>query len=160
MQGQGSSVGVEYHLTFIAKLPKVSVRAGFRASEFYSFYQSIDTDWNLWSEDSYRETVREQIHSSESTYFEPDWGMLTDENVKTAIRDWAMRTLEDGIERRMIEAIAPVPGRRAQEARRHRGRHPRHHQDQDLELQPAATPSRTRSSGTSGRTGRCRTSPR
>jgi hypothetical protein len=109
MQGQGSSVGVEYHLFFIAKLPKVSVRAGFRASEFYSFYQSIDTDWNLWSEDSYRETVREQIHSSESTYFEPDWGMLTDENVKTEIRDWAMRTLEDGIERRMIDAIAPVP---------------------------------------------------
>ncbi len=72
MQGQGSSVGIEQHMIFVAKLPKVTVRAGFRASEFYSFYQSIDTDWNLWREDSYRETIREQMISSESMYFDAD----------------------------------------------------------------------------------------
>lgn len=109
MQGQGPVIGIEYDLKAIATLPPIKVNASFRASEFYSFYQTIDTDWHLWREDSYRETIREQAISSEAMHFTADWGMVTDEKIRADIRDWAMRTLEDSIERRMIEAIAPVP---------------------------------------------------
>lgn len=109
MQGAGGSVSVVYDLWFWAALPEVKVTAGFNATKFYSFYQTIDTQWHLWSEDEYRETVREEMIASESMYFEPEWGGLIDEQIKTQIRDWAMRTLEDATERNMIEAIAPVP---------------------------------------------------
>ena len=88
---------------------QVSINAGFNASAFYSFYQTIDTDWNLWSEDSYHETVREQLVQSESMYFDANWGGVTDEKIRGPIRDWALRTVEDSIERRMIKAAAPVP---------------------------------------------------
>ena len=49
-----------------ARLPQIEIHGWFHASKFYSFYQTIDTDWNLWAEDSYQETVREQMISSES----------------------------------------------------------------------------------------------
>lgn len=109
MQGQGPSVGIEYDLTAKVQLPEIKVRASFNSVAFYSFYQEIDVEWNLWKEDSYRETIRERTINSESMKFEPEWGMLTDEDIKSEIRDWAMRTLEDAVERRMIDAIAPVP---------------------------------------------------
>ncbi len=51
MQGQGGAVAVVYDLWFWARLPKVKITASFNASTFYSFFQTIDTDWSLWSED-------------------------------------------------------------------------------------------------------------
>jgi hypothetical protein len=109
MQGQGGAVSVVYDLHFWAKLPPVTINAWFNASKFYSFYQTIDVDWHLWSEDDYRETLRETMISSESMGIEPNWGGLTDEKIKTQLRDWAFRSLEDAVERNMIQAIAPVP---------------------------------------------------
>jgi hypothetical protein len=109
MQGKGGAVSVVYDLYFWAKLPPVTIRAWFNASKFYSFYQTIDVDWHVWREDDYRETVREQMISSESMGVEPNWGGLTDEKIKSQLRDWAFRSLEDAVERNMIEAIAPVP---------------------------------------------------
>lgn len=109
MQGQGGAVSITYELWFWARLPPVNINAYFNATKFYSFYQTIDTDWNLWSEDSYRETVREQMIQSESMSINIDSGGVTDEKVIGALRDWATRTLEKAVERNMIEAIAPVP---------------------------------------------------
>lgn len=109
MQGEGGAVSVVYDLWFWAKIPPVTVNAWFNASKFYSFYQTIDVEWNLWSEDDYRETVREQMISSESMGIVYSWGGVTDEKIRGPIRDWAMRSLEDGVERNMIKAIAPVP---------------------------------------------------
>ena len=57
-----------------AKLPPVKIDAYFHASKFYSFYQTIDTDWNFWAEDSYRETIREQMIQSESMFIEAELG--------------------------------------------------------------------------------------
>jgi len=105
----GSSVAVVYDLWFWARLPKINVNGYFYASKFYSFYQTIDTDWNLWSEDSYRETIREQTISSESMALDFEWGGVTDEKVRAPIRDWATKALEDAVEREMIKAVAPVP---------------------------------------------------
>ena len=41
---------VVYDLYFWVKLPPLRAEVWFDATQFYSFYQSIDTDWNLWSE--------------------------------------------------------------------------------------------------------------
>jgi hypothetical protein len=109
MQGAGGAVSVVYDLWFWARLPPIVVDAYWNASKFYSFYQEIDVDWNLWAEDDYRETVREMMISSESEVINFDWGGVTDEKIRAPIRDWAQRSLEDAVERNMIDAIAPVP---------------------------------------------------
>jgi hypothetical protein len=109
MQGQGGAVSIVYDLWFWARLPPIRINGYFHASKFYSFYQTIDTDWNLWSEDSYRETIREQMISSESMTFDFNWGGVTDEKIRGPIRDWTTRSLEDSVERNMIAAVAPVP---------------------------------------------------
>jgi hypothetical protein len=110
MQGQGGAVSIVYDLWFWAQLPQIVIDGSFHASKFYSFYQTIDTDWNLWSEDSYHETIREQMISSESMTLDfHSWGGVTDEKIRAPIRDWATRALEQAVERNMIDAIAPVP---------------------------------------------------
>ena len=108
MQGLGGVVGVRYDLWFWARLPAMKVSATFHASKFYSFYQTIDTDWNLWSEDSYRETIREQTHSTEWEFIDVDPGGITDQKIIGQVRDWATKALEDAVQRNMIAAIAPV----------------------------------------------------
>ena len=108
MQGQGGSVSVVYDLTFWAKLPPVKIDAYFFASKFYSFFQEIDIDWHLWREDDYQETIREQMISSESQHIEFEWGGVTDEKIREPIREWATQSLDDAVERNMIEAIEPV----------------------------------------------------
>lgn len=108
MQGSGGAVSVVYDMWYWAKLPPVKIRAYWNASKFYSFYQTIDTDWNLWAEDSYRETVREQMIQSESMSLDFEWGGVTDPKVQAELRDWAARSLEDAVERNMIAAIAPL----------------------------------------------------
>lgn len=108
MQGFGGTVSVVYELWFWAKLPPAKVNAYWNATKFYSFYQTIDTDWNLWAEDSYRETVRETMIQSESMSVTVDAGGITDAKVVGELRDWATRSLEKAVERNMIEAIAPM----------------------------------------------------
>lgn len=108
LQGKGGVVSVNYDLFTFAKLPPVKVVGNFFAEKFYSFYQQIDVEWHLWAEDSYQETIREQSRDSSSYTLDFDWGGVTDEKVKSQIRDWATRTMEDNIEKKMIEAIAPV----------------------------------------------------
>jgi hypothetical protein len=105
----GSAVAVVYDLWFWASLPEITVDGYFYASSFYSFYQTIDTDWNFWSEDSYRETIREQLIQSEAMDLDFQWGMVSDEKIRAPIRDWATKALEDAVERKMIKAVAPVP---------------------------------------------------
>jgi hypothetical protein len=109
MQGSGGAVSVVYDLWFWARLPEVDITASFNASTFYSFYQTIDTEWNFWSEDEYRETIREQMIQSESMVLNFDFGGVTDPKVQAQLRDWATRALEDAAERKMIQAVAPVP---------------------------------------------------
>jgi hypothetical protein len=111
MQGQGGAVSVVYDLHFHAELPPINIIAKFRAREFYSFFQTVntDTDWPRWKENEHRETIREKLISSESMSLDFDWGGVTDEEIRQPIREWASRTLEDSVERKMIAAIVPVP---------------------------------------------------
>jgi hypothetical protein len=108
MQGQGGAVSIRYDLWFWARLPAMTVTATFVATKFYSFYQTIDTDWNMWSDDSYRETVRETTHSSEWELINVDPGGITDQKIISQVTDWATKALEDAVQRNMIAAVAPV----------------------------------------------------
>jgi len=108
LQGKGGVVSVNYDLFTYTKLPPIKVNGRFFSEKFYSFFQDIDVEWNFWAEDSYQETIREQSRDSSSYTLNFDWGGMTDEKVKNQIRDWATRTMEDNIEKKMIEAIAPV----------------------------------------------------
>ena len=134
MQGSGGAVSVVYDLWFWARLPAVEITANFNASKFYSFYQTIDTEWNFWGEDDYRETVREQMIQSESMRIDINWGGVTDEKVRGSA------TRLGDADARGCGRAEDDPGRRAgarrpaQGAGRHRGRDPRHQQHADLEL--------------------------
>lgn len=110
----GSSVAVVYDLWFWARLPKVTVDGYFHAEAFYTFYQEVDTDWSIWGEDSYQETIEEELEQSEAMELKFNWGGLdaqkdSDKKIMDSIRDWATRALEDAVERKMIQAAAPVP---------------------------------------------------
>jgi len=109
MQSQGGAVSVIYDLWFWAKLPEVRVSAYWNATKFYSFYQTIDIEWNLWSEDDYRETLREQMIQSESMSITIDSDAPIEPKVRESLRSWAQKALEDAVQRNMITAIAPVP---------------------------------------------------
>ena len=110
LQGKGGVVQVRYDLTCAVKLPDVKIDGHFHASQFYSFYQTIDTDWNLWSEDSYRETLREQLIQSEAMSLTVDGGPIGAANpdLLAELKSWAQKALEDAIERNMITAATPV----------------------------------------------------
>ncbi len=108
LQGKGGVVSVVYDLFTFVKLPPVQINGHFFSEKFYSFSQTIDVDWSFWGDDSYQETVREQFRDSSSYTLDFNWGAMTDPKTKDQIRDWATRTMEDNIEKKMIEAIAPV----------------------------------------------------
>jgi hypothetical protein len=110
LQGKGSStVGVEYGLTFMSRLPPINATLSFRSEQFYSFFQQVDYDWEMWASDTYRETIREQLIQSESIYENFDWGGLTDQNIKNQIRNSLLTSFEDAIQKKIVEAIPPFP---------------------------------------------------
>src|SRR5262249_49168118 len=104
---------VVYQLFFWVKLPPLTATVWFNSSQFYSFYQKVDIDWELWGDDSYRETQSETFRESQSggTDINFDFALPDpdqDKKLKDRIRDWAQRTLEDMVQKGMIESIAPV----------------------------------------------------
>jgi hypothetical protein len=109
LQGKGGVVQVVYKLKFWAKLPPLSVHGWFNSTQFYSFYQTIDVDWNFWSEDSYRETIREQTIASQSMGVSVDSNSPLDDKVKDEVRRWALDTVQKTAEKKMIAALVPVP---------------------------------------------------
>lgn len=109
MQGKGGVVQVVYDLYFDAKLPPVTGDGYFHAEKYYSFHQQVDIDWELWSDDSYRETISEQFHDSQATELVLDPGMVTDQKLIDTIRDSLQHALDTAVANKMIqEEIAPV----------------------------------------------------
>lgn len=108
LRGENDFVTVWYTLDFLAVLPAVEVKGDFSASAFYSFYQDVDTEWNRWGEDEYRETIRQSLIEREAYELEITPMGEVDEEMMNEIRDWATRTMDDAVERRMIESIPPV----------------------------------------------------
>lgn len=109
LQGKGGIVQVVYKLKFWAKLPPFQVHGWFNSQQFYSFYQTIQVDWHLWSEDSYRETIREQTIASESMGVQVISEAPVDPKLKDEVRNWAFDTVQKTAETKMIAALTPVP---------------------------------------------------
>jgi hypothetical protein len=109
LQGKGGVVQVVYDLTFTAKLPEMKIDASFQSTQFYSFYQTIDIDWNFWSDDSYRQTLRERMVSSQAEVIHIDPGGVTDQKIVDQATQWATKQLETRVEKAMIAQLTPVP---------------------------------------------------
>lgn len=104
LQGKGGIAQVIYDLNFMVKLPPIEGRVWFSASKFASFFQRIDQDNSFWGDDTQTEVRRETFVSSESGGVELDfnWALPDadqDKKLKDSIRDWAWKTLEDGVKR-------------------------------------------------------------
>lgn len=128
LQGQGGSVGVEYDLTFKAKLPPLRAKVWFSASKFYDFYKSRETEerargflnkaahslFGGRTDDTKKvtEEVRETISQFEFggakvTFQGLPSDMSSDkkQKIKGNVRDWAWRKLEDAMKRMAIDGI-------------------------------------------------------
>ena len=111
MKGHGGVVNVIYDLKFPVRVPPLTATAWFYAQQFYSFFQTIDIDDNIWSQDSYVETIREQFYDSESMGVVITPGFTVGEETEKVIaqlRDSMQRSLEEAVERKMLEAITGV----------------------------------------------------
>jgi len=64
-QGAMSIITVVYELQFLAELPPNTATGTWHASKVYSYVQTIDTEDNFWSEDSYNETISSSRYNSE-----------------------------------------------------------------------------------------------
>lgn len=111
LQGQGGFVSVVYDLKIWAKLPPVTARGWWHASQFYSFVQTINTEDNFWSEDSYEESIRETMRKNEvmGTEFNfvgnPAMSAEDQRKMEADIRAAVTRQLEDAVERNMLKEI-------------------------------------------------------
>ncbi|MEN3951826.1 hypothetical protein [Iodidimonas sp. SYSU 1G8] len=111
LQGQGGFVSVVYDLQIWAKLPPVTARGWWHASSFYSFVQTINTEDNFWSEDSYEESIRETMRKNEvmGTEFNfvgnPAMSAEDQRKMENDIRAAVTRQLEDAVERNMLKEI-------------------------------------------------------
>lgn len=108
LQGAGGTVQVIYDLKFWTALPRIEGHAWFHASEFYHFAQTITVDYDIWGEDSYQQTLREQFASSQTEGVEITSGIGVDDNLRGQIRAMLQKDLEDTIKAKMLEEIKPV----------------------------------------------------
>lgn len=114
MKGDGGFVGVFYKTKIWAKLPPITGNAFWHASKFYDFVQTIDTEDNFWSEDSYEENIRETLIQNEVQGVHLDMiaipGMPADQQkaLEDELRANLNRDLEKAVERNMLKEIQAV----------------------------------------------------
>ncbi|MEO7689574.1 MAG: hypothetical protein ABIS51_09830 [Sphingomonas sp.] len=114
MRGQGGFVGVFYKVKVWAKLPPITGHAFWNASKFYEFAQTINTEDNFWSEDSYEENIRETMIQNDVQNVQLDMiaipGMAPDKQqaLEDELRGNLNRQLEAAVERNMLKEIQAV----------------------------------------------------
>ena len=159
MQGLGGVVQVSYSLVHYAQLPPMKVTASFDSRQFYSFFQTIDIDWNVsGARTATARRCASRCAPAGRCIVDVEQGGATERGRSEGPRLGAARAREAGRAEDDRRARAG-PRRPAQGPGRDRGRHPRHHQDARRDLQRSTTPSARPSSGTSTPRGRCPTSP-
>jgi hypothetical protein len=115
MQGEGvGGVAVVYDMWMWAQLPPLTGNAWFFGHEFYSFYQTIDIDERLCGDDDYRETIREQLYSSETLGVDITTGFAIPgdpdgtRKLVDSVRSSLQRALEEAVARKALKPIDPV----------------------------------------------------
>lgn len=111
MQGQGGFVAAFYKMKAWAKLPPISGFAEWHADKFYSFSQTINTDDNFWSEDSYEENISEWSSSHDVQEVHLDMvaipGMAADKQqaLEDELRANLNKQLQAAVERNLLKEI-------------------------------------------------------
>lgn len=112
MQGQGASaVSVVYDLHFWVKLPPLSATVDFNSQRFYDYAKSVDLEVSFWTEDHYRENLRELLIESQAGTARVDAEFTlpdpeADRKLKDRLREWSQRMLEDTLTRQSQQAAA------------------------------------------------------
>lgn len=107
MQGQGASaVSVVYDLRFWVKLPPVTATVDFSSERFYDYLKTVDLEVSFWTEDHYREDLRELLIESQSGVAKVNYDAPVPPAVEKSLDEWAQRTLEDILTRQTQEATA------------------------------------------------------
>ncbi|MBU2667906.1 hypothetical protein KOI35_30785 [Actinoplanes bogorensis] len=112
LRGDGASLfQIVYNVRWFGALPPLTVTASFDAAKFYTFTEDIDAEWHFWAEDKYRRSVSSRLEQSESTkiVIHREGLPRNDENDKAVekVKEWAQKSLEDTIGRRMVLQMAP-----------------------------------------------------
>ncbi len=111
MQGQGGFVAAFYKMKAWAKLPPISGFADWHADKFYSFSQTINTDDNFWSEDSYEENIAEWSisHDISTVHLEmvaiPGMAPEKQQALEDELRTNLNKQLQAGVERNLLKEI-------------------------------------------------------
>jgi hypothetical protein len=108
LQDKGGVVQIAYDLWAPVKLPPMKVTVWFHASKFMEFQQQVDIDWQMYGDDSYRETIHERFVQSDAGGVDVDPGGVTDSKIVNSVRDWGFQQLDDAVKRMILGDIAPV----------------------------------------------------
>jgi hypothetical protein len=112
--GSASAIQVIYHLKFYGRLPEMHAWGTWNASEFYSFFQDVNTEDNFWCEDSYTEIQSSSRYKNDVTKTgftftaNPDLSSEDQARFEESIRAAINTQLNDAVQRNLLQAIADV----------------------------------------------------
>jgi len=109
LQGRGGIIQISYNLPMVVRLPALSASVHFWSQKFMSFHQEVNIGTNIWGTPrSRRERTEEFFSDKEFASVDINPGMVTDQKVIAAVRDWGWSTLEDAVKRMLLSNIDPV----------------------------------------------------
>ena len=84
-----------YDLQYYGRLPEMHAWGTWHASEFYRFFQDINTEDNFWSEDSYTEIISSSRYKNEVTKTQFDFVAEPGLSAGAAgqVRSWRSRNM-------------------------------------------------------------------
>lgn len=113
-KGSASAVQVVYNLNYFGRLPKMSAWGTWNASEFYSFFQDVNTEDNFWSEDSYTEVISSSRYKNDvtKTHFEfaqnPNLKPEDQAKLEADVHALIEKQLAAAVQRNLLKEIADV----------------------------------------------------
>lgn len=113
LQAKGGVVQVTYDLWMPVRLPALTARVWFDSWKFMQFHQDAHIDKHFWSEDKFRENIQETMIESNSGGVVIDPGGVTDQKVLSTVRDWAWKSLEEGVAEKVLGDIPPADPKEA-----------------------------------------------
>jgi hypothetical protein len=112
LQGKGGIVQVAYGMNAWVKLPEVTGWGHFNSSKFYDYVQDASDD-SGWGDDSFSDTVHEQLTQTDVIEVHVDTGAGIDPDLARSIYDSIYRTVMDEATKRMASQIAGYTGDRS-----------------------------------------------
>lgn len=112
MQGLGGVVQVAYGMNAWVKLPEVTGWGHFNSAKFYDYVQDASDD-SGWGDDSFSDTVHEQLTQTDVIEVHVDTGAGIDPELGRSIYDSIYRTVMDEATKRMASQIAGYTGDRS-----------------------------------------------